>query len=137
MGRRSTGTLDLHGAHYRLRVQVPKHLRCRFGGQHSLVETLPTDSKALATRMKAGVVEAMLNKIRQVERELLNRESNGPVDTQMAFAEWMRKVAFGERVSPIKTQMWVLEPSSNRRAAFTDVMLGKATSIELLLPTYM
>jgi hypothetical protein len=27
MGRHSKDCLDLHGAHYRLRVQVPRHLR--------------------------------------------------------------------------------------------------------------
>lgn len=137
MGRRSTGTLDLHGAHYRLRVQVPKHLRCRFGGQHSLTQVLPTDSKAQANRMKASIVASMLDELRQATRELLSPERFGPIDKQMAFAERLRKQFSGEHVPSITVQAWVMQPSPKRQEAFSDVVLGKATSVETLLPNHI
>ena len=86
MGRHSTGCLDLHGAHYRLRVQGPRHLRGSFNGQHSLVQVLPTDSKVEANRMKNAVLELMLEQIQLAERRQMNEERTAPIDKQMLWA---------------------------------------------------
>ena len=115
MGRHSTGCLDLHGAHYRLRVQGPRHLRGSFNGQHSLVQVLPTDSKVEANRMKNAVLELMLEQIQLAERRQMNEERTAPQSTSKCFGpEWISTVkraqkGGGELPGP-KFPMWLRIP---------------------------
>jgi hypothetical protein len=163
MGRHSEGCLDLHGAHYRLRVQVPRHLRGFFNGQHSLVQLLPTDSKVEANRMKAGVVELMLEQIRLAERRHVDDERSAPIDKQMLWAEWVSAVKRaqkngGELPGPkfpvwlripwpgnsreMHSVFWMLhrkgaDENIPRFEAFRATVEGQATPLETLLPIYM
>jgi integrase len=163
LGRRSTGTLDLHGAHYRLRVQVPRHLRKFFNGQHSLTEVLPTDSKIQAYRMKSTIVGVMLDQIRHAQRLHANGERSAPIDKQIHWAEWISKLdnasKNGEEPPALPFPIWLRIPvprdsremrdvfwmlhlkrsdqSMERFDAFKSTAEGKATPIESILPTYI
>jgi integrase len=163
MGRHSTGCLDLHGAHYRLRVQVPQHLRGFFDGQHSLVQVLPTDSKVQANRMKAAVVEMMLEQIQLAERRHINDERSAPIDKQTLWAEWISVVKQAQqngvelpdpkfpiwlripwpRNSPeMHNVFWMLHQKEAdeirpRFDAFSATIEGQATPLESILPVFI
>jgi hypothetical protein len=70
----------------------PQRLRGFFDGQHSLVQVLPTDSKVQANRMKAAIVEMMLEQIQLAERRHVNDERSAPIDKQILWADWISGV---------------------------------------------
>jgi hypothetical protein len=78
-------------------------LRGFFDGQHSLVQLLPTDSKVEANRMKAGVVELMLEQIQLAARQhkFMAEQDNVCLFSVLYFAErrWTNFAGFPAEAS--------------------------------------
>src|SRR5687768_16347573 len=136
MGRHRTGAMSLQGRSYRIRSELPAHLRALFNGRRYLVVSLGTDSKSQAERLKRKVMRDISNMIGEAERKHASAEKFSPIDRLMAIATDLR-----EQARMVDAEVFLPgekeDPPSGSFAEFYAIVHGSTTSLESQLSEWL
>jgi hypothetical protein len=128
--------MSLQGRSYRIRTELPVHLRSLFNNQRYLIVSLRTDSRSQAERLKPKIMRDISSMINEAERKYANAEKYSPIDRLMALATGLReqaRTAHAEVFLPGEKE----EPPSGVFAEFYAVARGSTTSLESHLSEWL
>jgi hypothetical protein len=131
-----TEYMRLQGKSYTLSVQIPLTLRGQFNNRKNFSVSLRTGDKSVAKDRRAGGLLDIKGKFREAERKL--NGGSKIVDTELQIAQDMHAIELWEQKGkplddPPVAFPWTasfVTPKGKRGKAFSDILGGKATSLE-------